>query len=240
MPFTADRPKCMVEVEGTPLIDLQLAVIRAAGIDDITIVRGYQASALQRAGVKFRDNPRFATTNMVISLSVCLEDIKGDVLVSYGDIIYPVAHLRKLLEDPAPIAVAIDRQWEAYWAARFGDPLSDAETLKVQGDRIVEIGRKPRSLAEIEGQYMGLLRFRGEGTLALRGFLERSLASGRIGAKPVDSAFMTDMLQAMIDEGIRIAPCYVEGRWAEVDSPSDLALPLTRERAREIALEVKA
>ena len=44
-------------------------------------------------------------------------------------------------------------------ASRHADPLEDAETLRLAptGD-IVELGGVPGSLAEIEGQYMGLIR----------------------------------------------------------------------------------
>ena len=45
-------------------------------------------------------------------------------------------------------------------AKRFDDPLSDAETFRLNSSsEIIEIGNKPSSIEEIEGQYMGLMSF---------------------------------------------------------------------------------
>ena len=46
-PLTDDRPKCMVEVGGRPLLDWQIRALRAAGVDDIVLVRGYSRSRIQ-------------------------------------------------------------------------------------------------------------------------------------------------------------------------------------------------
>ena len=54
--------------------------------------------------------------------------------------------------------------WLALWERRFGDPLLDAETFRLSSDgSLLEIGNKPRNVEEVEGQYMGLLRFSPEG-----------------------------------------------------------------------------
>ena len=43
---------------------------------------------------------------------------------------------------------------------RSDDPLADAETFQLNSDQTVKlIGTRPESLEEIEGQYMGVLRF---------------------------------------------------------------------------------
>ncbi|MBK1652709.1 sugar phosphate nucleotidyltransferase [Halorhodospira halochloris] len=47
-PLTDDRPKCMVELEGKPLLEHQLEVLRGAGIEDIHVVGGYRAEWLQQ------------------------------------------------------------------------------------------------------------------------------------------------------------------------------------------------
>ncbi len=63
----------------------------------------------------------------------------------------------------------IDLDGETYWRARNEDTLDDAETLKLGADgRILEIGQKPKSLSEIEGQYMGLMKFSAKGSQLLK------------------------------------------------------------------------
>ena len=48
-PLTDDRPKCMVEVNGTSIIERQLNTMHACGIKDenITIVCGYCSDILK-------------------------------------------------------------------------------------------------------------------------------------------------------------------------------------------------
>ena len=137
----------------------------------------------------------------------------------------------RLLDSKADIAVAVDLDWESYWRARNEDPLSDAETLKMGGDgRILELGGTPTSIEEIEGQYMGLMKFTGTGAQALRDIYRDAFQVGNLGGKPAEKAYMTDLIQAVIDAGHRVQSVPVHGGWVEVDSISDLKLPLTQER----------
>ena len=104
-------------------------------------------------------NPRYHETNMVWSL-FCGKELEGDLIISYGDIVYSRDILSKLLKCDTEIATTIDMNWEQYWRQRNEDPLADAETLKLRKDgSIKEIGQIPSSTSEIEGQYMGLLKF---------------------------------------------------------------------------------
>lgn len=46
-PFTADRPKAMVEVHGVPLLAYQLRWLRGQGVDAVVIACGYRHEVLQ-------------------------------------------------------------------------------------------------------------------------------------------------------------------------------------------------
>ena len=41
-------------------------------------------------------------------------------------------------------------------------------------------------------------------------------------ALSLEKAYLTDMLQELIDSGIRISPIYTSGKWCEIDTPQDL------------------
>ncbi len=41
LPFTADRPKCLIELDGRTVLERQIDNLRAGGIDHITVVTGY-------------------------------------------------------------------------------------------------------------------------------------------------------------------------------------------------------
>ena len=146
-PYTLDRPKCMVEIDGVSLIDRQLSVLQSESITDIIMVGGYKSNMLVREGVKLMVNPRYYETNMVWTLFCVEEELKGDLLICYGDIVYSRKILQTVMASKADIAVTIDKEWEGYWRARNENPLDDAETLKIREDgTISEIGQKPKSL----------------------------------------------------------------------------------------------
>lgn len=238
-PYTIDRPKCLVEVAGHSLLDRQLAVLATEAIYPIVLIGGYRVEMLKRPGIESRVNPRYADTNMVWTLFCAEDDLEGDVLLCYGDIVYSHEILQALLSANADIAVVIDRDWESYWRARNENPLDDAETLKLAADgRILEIGQKPGSLAEIEGQYIGLMKFSAEGTQLLKKTFRDAKTAGTLRGKPLEKAYMTDLLQAMIDLDIRLDAVLVHGGWVEVDTVSDLLSPLTRTRLSQIESSV--
>lgn len=234
-PYTLDRPKCLVEVDGKSLLDRQLAVLRSQSVDDIVIIGGYRSDMLRRPGITLRLNPRFAETNMVWTLFCAEQEMVDEILICYGDIVYSADTLRRLLACDAPIATTIDLDWEAYWRARNEDPLADAETLRLDAaGRILEIGQKPTSLEQIQGQYMGLIKLTRSGIETFRKYFHGAKSSGNLRGKPIEKAYMTDLLQAIALSDFPVQSVPVHAGWVEVDTVSDLQSPVTRQRLRAI------
>jgi len=214
--LTTDAPKCLVSLAGRPLLEWQMAALRAAGIDRVGVVRGYQAHLLGGRGLVAFDNPRWADTNMVSSV-VCASAWLRDapVIVSYSDIFYPADAVAALMAAPGDMAITYDPDWQALWSARFADPLSDAETFRLNGSRVVDIGRRTTNLDDVQGQYMGLLKFTPMGWAAIETHLA-TLAPER--RARLD---MTTLLSRLIRAGQRIEGVSVSGPWGDA---GDLAL----------------
>jgi len=238
-PYTEDRPKCLVEVDGVSLLERQLAVLASESVEPIILIGGYRVEMLQRPGLQIRSNPRYAETNMVWTLFCAENDLEGPVLLCYGDIVYSREALRKVLRSDADVAVAVDLDWESYWRARNEDPLDDAETLRMSpSGQLLEIGQKPESIAQIEAQYMGLMKFSASGIGQLKQTFHDAKKAGSMRGKAVEKAYMTDLLQAMIDRQCLLSAVPVHGGWVEVDTVSDLLSPVTRERLAQIEKSV--
>lgn len=86
-PLTNDKPKCLVEVAGKPLLEHQLAAMHACGLRDIHIVGGYRADQLDRPGITLHINRRFAETNMVATLFAAENIMLGesDLIITLSD-----------------------------------------------------------------------------------------------------------------------------------------------------------
>lgn len=214
--LTQRQPKCFTRVGGSRLIDLQLGALRAAGIDQIGIVRGYSASSFTEP-VTYFDNPRWAETNMVRSLQAAHAWLADDsCIVSYSDIFYSSETVEALACSEGRLAIAYDPDWLAIWSRRFADPLSDAETFRraPSGD-LCEIGGRPSAVTEVEGQYMGLLRFEPES------WSDVLMLCGDLG-QAADRLDMTGLLSRGLNRGWRINTVPVVGPWGEVDSQDDV------------------
>jgi choline kinase len=219
------KPKCMVELQRRPLIDWLLDSVRAAGISEIVLVRGFAAEQLTPQGVHLAYNPRFADTNMVYTLWCAREWFSDPFILSYADILYEPSVLRMVMAAPGDVAVGLDKDWESYWRQRVEDPLSDAETLKLDATgRIVEIGAKARQVADIAGGYIGLIKFSGKGVDALTAAIDASRGGAIMRERGFEKLYMTDLLQMMSDAGIDLRPAFTHRGWFEIDTPEDLML----------------
>lgn len=219
--LTDECPKCLVALHGKPLLEWQLAALRAAGISEIGVVTGYKREMLADRGLIEFNNPQWSETNMVTSLA-CAESwlTTGPVIVSYSDIFYESSAVNSLINCEADIAVTYDPKWLDLWKRRFGDPLVDAETFKLGNDHnLVEIGNRPKALEEVQGQYMGLLRF------TPRGWSEVMRIRSAMGPQVQDKMHMTGTLQKIIEsELMKVKAVAYDGTWGEIDSTDDLSV----------------
>jgi len=227
-PYTNDRPKCMVELAGKPLLHHQLATIQNVGfsVNSIALVGGYLKEKLIAPGTHLYENSHYATTNMVSTL-FCAEKFMSpgeDLLICYGDIVYEPKVLRKLLDNEGEVTLAADAKWKELWSLRMDDPLSDAETFRVRDGRVIELGKKPTGYDEIQAQYMGLIRIRGDRVKAFIDFYHSLDRSGTYDGKDFDNMYMTSLIQALIDSNWDVRPALVENGWIEVDTASELEL----------------
>lgn len=227
-PFTNDQPKGLVSLLGKPLIQHQIITLKALGVEDVAISTGYKAEKLSQLGFQTFHNTLFGSTNMVESLFAArsfLEQAKGDVLISYGDIVYEQQNLEAVLETQGDVVIMIDDGWLDLWAARNENPLNDAETLKYgKNGQIIELGKKPKSLDDIEGQYTGLIKLKHKKIADFIKFYDQLDRALLYDDRAFEQMYMTSLLQRMIDSGWIVMPAKVTHGWLEVDTVEDLKL----------------
>jgi choline kinase len=227
------RPKCLVELADKPLIRRQIEALRGGGISTIGIVRGYLGNMVNVEDVTYFENPRWAETNMVMSLAAAASWLQSDsVVISYADIFYGRDIVRDLAASSGDLVVAYDRGWRSLWTRRFADPLSDAETFRIdaRGD-LIDIGRRTTQIEDIEGQYMGLLKFTPQAWRAV----EALLAS--VDTKTRDRMDMTTLLRTLLESSFSIKTVGLAGQWGEIDSSGDLELYEKMIREGDLCIE---
>ncbi len=228
-----DRPKCLVELQGAPLIERQITALRRGRVNEIGVVRGYRAEMIDFPDLFYFSNERWAETNMVMSLATAASWLRsGPVIVSYADIFYRSELVRGLADAPGQLVVTYDRAWRRLWTSRFADPLADAETFRTNAaGQLLEIGGKTARMEDIQGQYMGLLKFTPAAWSAVEALLSKLDAATR------NRLDMTGLLRRLLITEFPIDTLGTDGQWGEIDNPEDVALYENMVRKGELVLE---
>lgn len=232
--LTQDRPKCFAPLGGKPLLDHQCRALTAGGVTEIGLVRGYRGDAFDGMPLHFFENPRWEQTNMVASLMCAAPWLRqSDCIVSYSDIFYSSHTIRSLVQDRhSDIVLTFDPDWLDLWSRRFSDPCSDAETFRLASDgRVREIGKKTSDPKEIEGQYMGLLKFTPDCWGRTEDYLSTLTEAERA------KLDMTSLLSRLIAADMPVHAIAKTGSWGEADTAQDIILYEGMLAQNEIVLE---
>lgn len=225
--YTENLPKGMLEFRGKTLIQRQIELYRRCGIEDIAIVRGFAGDKIRYGGVKYYTNENFADTNMVESLLAAKMEFDDDIIVSYSDIVFDETMLRGMAASAGDFSVAVDLDWQEYWQARYGKVDFDTESLVIdEAGNIVSIGLENPPLSQIDGRYVGLLKFSRHGLGVIQEIMEEAHRHNTGGpwqqsGKPVRKAYMTDLLQAVIESGEQVHAKPFHHGWIEFDTNED-------------------
>ena len=88
VPLCWERPKGLLEVKGEILIERQIKQLKAAGVEEITIVTGYMADQFEylkdKFGISLVYNPDYACYNNTSTL-MCVLDKLGDTWICSSD-----------------------------------------------------------------------------------------------------------------------------------------------------------
>lgn len=116
--LTTSVPKCLVEVNGVPILFRSLQVLASAGVTEAVVVVGYESDQVRRrvgstfAGMQitFVDAPLFYRTNNICSLWDARRYLNEDILLIEGDVVFDLDVVLSLYEHPGcSMAVAADR-----------------------------------------------------------------------------------------------------------------------------------
>lgn len=214
-------PKCLTSLWGKHLLAWQIEALHRAGIKDIAVITGYHSEEItsRYPEVHYFHNSDWENTNMVSTMLCAEEWLKNDTcIISYADIVYKSDAIKSLIEDNAKFCITYYTKFAELWKNRFVNPLDDVESFKINETGIItEIGQKASSLDEIEGQYMGLLKFSPSIWSDIKLLLDERLP------KPINKMDMTGLLEYLIENGIELKGVPYDDLWIEVDSQEDLA-----------------
>lgn len=226
-PLTDDRPKALVEVEGSTFLARALRAVEAAGFPRVVIVTGHRADMIDAVlaegawAMESRSvfNPSYATANNIVSFLTVEDQIRHGFCLLNSDIVFDAS----ILQD---VAAAGPGCW---LAVDIDEPLGEEE-MKVEVDEKGFVRRVSKGLApEVSaGEYIGIARFDAAGAAAVVRHARQLVAAGQ-----TDLYYEDAFDRAAAELDIAVVP--VAGRaWTEVDDLTDY------ERAVDVARALDA
>jgi phosphoenolpyruvate phosphomutase len=215
--ITEDKPKVMLPIAGKPLLRWLIDGFKKESINDITVVGGYRADAIETAGIKLVVNERYAETGELASLSCAADALDADAVISYGDILFRSYVLRDLLETDADFAVVVDSSptdSNNRTVRDFAD-CSRADDRGLFGSKVLlkSVSGEPTT----HGRWIGMLKVSRNGLVKFKSVL------GALRARAdFDTLDLPALLNALIADGAAIEVMYVHGHWRGVNDLEDL------------------
>ena len=219
LPLTENTPKCLLLVAEKPVLVWQIDALLAVGIDDITIVAGFQvglieALLLQRYAdypkIKVLFNPFFEVADNLASCWIARTVMDSDFLLLNGDTVIESALLAQVLNsEAAPITLSVDYK-DTY----------DADDMKVQLDADGRVKQVSKIIPphQVDAESIGLIYFREQGPSIFRRAIESALRH------PAElKSWYLSIIDALARQHL-VNACSVQGfRWCEIDFIEDLA-----------------
>jgi choline kinase len=171
--LTHGRPKCLLSLGTTTIIEHQIANLRLYGLNQITVVVGYEAEQVKHLlgdTVSYVYNPIHDRTNSLYSLWLARQPAHEGFILLNGDVVFHPLILERLLVSPYPDALTVELKTEF-----------DVEQMKValDGDRVVGIS-KALETPVAAGENLGVVKFSRDGAQVLCQKVEALVAQGRV------------------------------------------------------------
>jgi L-glutamine-phosphate cytidylyltransferase len=212
-PHTENLPKCLLDVGGKTIVEHQVEMLTAWGVEQVAVVIGYLGHKVREAlGAKVRyfENSIYQETSSMYSLWLAREVAEDGFLVINSDVLFHGGILKALLDSPHPDALAVD----------FAANLAEEEMkVRVKDGRVRALSKK---LLNADAENVGMIKFCAAGSQLLFAKIAELLDQGL-------SRVMVPYAVNAIASGYPLAAVPVQGLpWIEIDFPEDY------QKAREV------
>ena len=224
--LTKGIPKSLVDVNGKSIIERQIETFRNNGIKEIIVIVGPHKEKFQINDVEYVIDKNFHEHEQLSSLMTASKYFQNDIVISFGDVIVDNKIMKQIVESTYEFGIAVDLNWEKNYVNRDQHPKSEAENVLFDKEgNVLEIKKNIQKSGSKIGEYLGVMKLsRKNSKVFLDKYSELNIShQGKFhNASSLESAYLTDMFQELIDSGIRISPIYVNGKWCEIDTLQDL------------------
>ena len=223
---TEELPKCMLDFGGKTLLQRQIDAYKQNGIKDISLIKGYKKNKINYKGIKYFSNTDFKNNNILNSIFYAEKIINGNIIISYSDILFEPFVVKRALESNNDISIVVDIDWRGYYVNRKEHPITEAENVIFNSDNeVVKIGKINTGRNDVHGEFIGMLKLSNKGAEIFKSHFNRCKKlywnKPFHRAKIFQQAYLTDMIQELVDVGVKVNCVIIEKGWKEIDTVED-------------------
>lgn len=220
--LTRERPKVMIPVAGKSVLRRLVDKFKGQGVNEIMVVAGYKAEAIDVKGIEVIVNPRWKETGELASLYQAIESLGDDTVLLYGDLLFRTYILNNLLDWDEPLLAVVDSSPLDQAKGNTNDlaycSASDDRAMYQQKAFLQKVstetnwqGRPP------DGRWIGMLRIRGLGKQQVLDALEtlkQDAGFAKMG--------LPDLINQLIKQQHPPQVQYISGHWMDINNLEDL------------------
>ncbi len=222
-------PKSMINVNGKPIINFQIEILKKSGINEIFVITGKHHEKFNVNNVKYIHDKEHEKHDILGSLMEGKEFLKDNVMILYSDIIFEEKILEELLNSKNNISVVVDKNWKEYWRLRIDETIDEATETAIFNNKkmITSIGMKN---SNANGHFIGLMKLEKEGSKKFKELYQeikkQSTAKNNDLNKnlPFEKLRIVDLLQGLIERNYTINSILIKNGWLEFDTMNDYEL----------------
>ena len=224
--LTQGIPKSLVDVNGKSIIQRQIETFRNNGIKEIIVIVGPHKEKFQLNNVEYVIDKNFHEHEQLSSLMAASKYFQNDIIISFGDVIVDNKIMKQIVESTYEFGIAVDLNWEKNYVNRDQHPKSEAENVLFDKEgNVLEIKKNIQKPDSKIGEYLGVMKLsRKNWKVFLDKYSELNIShQGKFhNASSLESAYLTDMFQELIDSKNTIEHVFIYGKWCEIDTKQDL------------------
>ena len=209
-PITLEKPKCLLELGGKPIIQWQIEMLRKIGISDIVVVVGYKKEKIINElgkNVRFRHYDDFDKTNNLHTLYSVRDELNQDCLCLFSDVLTDLPILESLAHGIGNFTLLVNTRQVRDDTIRV---IKEVDLIKRIGSHL--------TVEESNGNYLGICKISKQGGTLLSKQLEKMINS-------YHSDYFTLAMDCLASEGALLSFLELENfNWIEVDTQSDFQL----------------
>lgn len=220
-PHRGEEPSVLRDTQkGTPVLNWTLDALGAEQ-KDVTFVAGYHAETIRERfpSLPMIINPDWAETGSGASLLSAPFNLDQPLVACYGDILFRAKHVHALAQSNTPVTLLWDSAWRQRYANRSIEDLHRCEKISVVGDRVLRFG-SDLPLDWSDGEFVGLVCFQKE---ALQLISELKNTDEYNPVNDLRTKHLSGLVEYLRVRGLTVGAIDVQGDWAEVNAPQDVA-----------------